>query len=704
MAEQDPLRTPDDNSRMTRFSKTGAFWLLLVLMTALAIQYMKGQDETSIELSYTEFKAQLGADNILEVTIVESRRIEGQLRTPRIEDDQEYQNFTTMLPGEVTAELLADLEQRDVEISGQMETRGWGTILLGVLPWLLFIAFWFWIFRTMQGGGNRAFQFGRSKAKLISPDTPKATFADIAGADEAKTELEEVIEFLKDPQRFSRLGGRLPKGVLLVGPPGTGKTLLARAVAGEAARPFFQMSGSDFVEMFVGVGASRVRDLFEQGKAHAPCIIFIDEIDAVGRHRGAGLGGGHDEREQTLNALLVEMDGFETNEGVILLAATNRPDVLDPALLRPGRFDRQVVVDLPDVRGREGILRVHAKKLPLAADVELKTVAKGTPGLSGADLANICNEAALMAARDDSNKVSMDHFEKAKDKVMLGAERRSMVLTESERKLTAYHEAGHAVVGLRLPGLDPLHKVTIVPRGRALGITASLPEEDRHTYTKEWLEGQLCMLFGGRVAEEMIFGEGKITTGAGNDIERATAMARQMITRYGMSEVIGLMAIGQQDQEVFLGRELVQRREVSEHTATRVDQEIRRILDEAHQRARGLLAEHRDLLEDIAQALLERESLDAPAIALLDAGEELPPLSALEENGDGDGDGDDGGDDGDPAEDSPAATDEDGAEDEADVTEPSADEESGDDQAASREVRTPAVRLGSEDPETGASG
>ncbi|HIF08181.1 MAG TPA: ATP-dependent metallopeptidase FtsH/Yme1/Tma family protein, partial [Gemmatimonadetes bacterium] len=491
---------------MTRFSKTGAFWLLLVLMTALAIQYMKGQDETSIELSYTEFKAQLGADNILEVTIVESRRIEGQLRTPRIEDDQEYQNFTTMLPGEVTAELLADLEQRDVEISGQMETRGWGTILLGVLPWLLFIAFWFWIFRTMQGGGNRAFQFGRSKAKLISPDTPKATFADIAGADEAKTELEEVIEFLKDPQRFSRLGGRLPKGVLLVGPPGTGKTLLARAVAGEAARPFFQMSGSDFVEMFVGVGASRVRDLFEQGKAHAPCIIFIDEIDAVGRHRGAGLGGGHDEREQTLNALLVEMDGFETNEGVILLAATNRPDVLDPALLRPGRFDRQVVVDLPDVRGREGILRVHAKKLPLAADVELKTVAKGTPGLSGADLANICNEAALMAARDDSNKVSMDHFEKAKDKVMLGAERRSMVLTESERKLTAYHEAGHAVVGLRLPGLDPLHKVTIVPRGRALGITASLPEEDRHTYTKEWLEGQLCMLFGGRVAEEMIFG------------------------------------------------------------------------------------------------------------------------------------------------------------------------------------------------------
>ena len=694
MADKDPLRTPDDSSRMTRFSKTGAFWLLLVLMTALALQVMRGQDETAIEFSYTEFKAQLEVDNILEVTIVESRRIEGQLRTPRIEDDQEYQNFTTMLPGEISPELLADLEQRDVEISGELETRGWGTLVLGALPWLLFIAFWIWIFRTMQGGGNRAFQFGRSKAKLISPDTPKVTFADIAGADEAKTELEEVIEFLKDPQRFSRLGGRLPKGVLLVGPPGTGKTLLARAVAGEAARPFFQMSGSDFVEMFVGVGASRVRDLFEQGKAHAPCIIFIDEIDAVGRHRGAGLGGGHDEREQTLNALLVEMDGFESNEGVILLSATNRPDVLDPALLRPGRFDRQVVVDLPDVRGREGILRVHAKKLPLAADVELKVVAKGTPGLSGADLANICNEAALLAARDDSNKVNMEQFEKAKDKVMLGAERRSLVLTEAERKLTAYHEAGHAVIGLRLPGLDPLHKVTIVPRGRALGITASLPEEDRHTYTKEWLEGQLCMLFGGRVAEEMIFGEDNITTGAGNDIERATAMARQMVTRYGMSEVIGLMAIGQGDQEVFLGRELVQRREVSEHTATRVDQEIKRVLDEAHQGARGVLAEHPDLLEDIAQALLERETLDATDIQLLDAGEALPPLSTLEENGDG----------GDPPEDTPSASAEDGVEPEAAIAAPPIDEGSGDDEAASREVRTPAVRLGSQDPETGAPG
>ena len=655
MAEPDPLRTPDDGSKMTRVSRTGAFWLLLVLLAALLVQLMRGQEDAAIEFTYTEFRTQLDADNILEVTVVESRRIEGELRAPRMEEGREFQKFTTMLPGEISAELLTALEQHDVEISGQLETRGWGTLLMGFLPWVLFIAFWIWIFRTMQGGGNRAFQFGRSKAKMISPEAPKVTFADIAGAEEAKNELEEVIDFLKDPQRFSRLGGRLPKGVLLVGPPGTGKTLLARAVAGEAARPFFQMSGSDFVEMFVGVGASRVRDLFEQGKAHAPCIIFIDEIDAVGRHRGAGLGGGHDEREQTLNALLVEMDGFETNEGVILLAATNRPDVLDPALLRPGRFDRQVIVDFPDVRGREGILRVHAKKLPLAADVELKVVAKGTPGLSGADLANICNEAALLAAREESDKVAMSHFEAAKDKVMLGAERRSLVLTDSERKLTAYHEAGHAVIGLRLPGLDPLHKVTIVPRGSALGLTASLPQEDRHSYTKEWLEGQLAMLFGGRVAEEMIFGPEKITTGAGNDIERATAMARQMVTRFGMSDVIGLMAIGQANQEVFLARELIQRREISEHTAQQVDQEIKRVLDEAEERARSIVTEHKDLLERIAQGLLERETLDSVDIGLLDAGEELPPLSTADDEAE-DGSEESGGgpaDGGDPEADAP---------------------------------------------------
>ena len=716
MAEQDPHRTPDDGSKMTRVSRTGAFWLLLVLMAALLVQLMRGQEDAVIEFTYTEFRTQLDADNILDVTVVESKRIEGELRAPRIEEGSEFQNFVTMLPGEISDELLADLEQHDVEISGQLETRGWGTLLVQALPWVLFIAFWIWIMRSFQGGGNRAFQFGRSKAKMISPEAPKVTFADIAGADEAKNELEEVIEFLKDPQRFSRLGGRLPKGVLLVGPPGTGKTLLARAVAGEASRPFFQMSGSDFVEMFVGVGASRVRDLFEQGKAQAPCIIFIDEIDAVGRHRGAGLGGGHDEREQTLNALLVEMDGFETNEGVILLAATNRPDVLDPALLRPGRFDRQVIVDFPDVRGREGILRVHAKKLPLAADVELKVVAKGTPGLSGADLANICNEAALLAARDDSDKVAMDHFEAAKDKVMLGAERRSLVLTESERKLTAYHEAGHAVIGLRLPGLDPLHKVTIVPRGSALGLTASLPQEDRHSYTKEWLEGQLCMLFGGRVAEEIIFGPEKITTGAGNDIERATAMARQMVTRFGMSDVIGLMAIGQADQEVFLGRELVQRREISEHTAQQVDREIKRVLDEAEERARSIVTEHGDLLERIAQALLDRETLDSVEICLLDADEELPPpANGGGEADDGSAEAEGGAADGGELErdaDPEAELDELDAVsvDEADVqTEvPTAvkvgDEPSGDEETSPGTVRTPAVQLSAEDPEADASG
>ena len=700
MAEQDPLRTPDDGSKMTRVSRTGAFWLLLVLMAALLVQLMRGPEDAVIEFTYTEFRAQLDADNILEVTVVESRRIEGELRAPRIEEGSEFQNFVTMLPGEISDELLADLEQQDVEISGQLETRGWGTLLVQALPWVLFIAFWIWILRTFQGGGNRAFQFGRSKAKMISPEAPKVTFADIAGADEAKSELEEVIEFLKDPQRFSRLGGRLPKGVLLVGPPGTGKTLLARAVAGEAARPFFQMSGSDFVEMFVGVGASRVRDLFEQGKAQAPCIIFIDEIDAVGRHRGAGLGGGHDEREQTLNALLVEMDGFETNEGVILLAATNRPDVLDPALLRPGRFDRQVIVDFPDVRGREGILRVHAKKLPLAADVELKIVAKGTPGLSGADLANICNEAALLAARDDSDKVTMYHFEAAKDKVMLGTERRSLVLTESERKLTAYHEAGHAVIGLRLPGLDPLHKVTIVPRGSALGLTASLPQEDRHSYTKEWLEGQLCMLFGGRVAEEMVFGPEKITTGAGNDIERATAMARQMVTRFGMSDVIGLMAIGQADQEVFLGRELVQRREISEHTAQQVDQEIKRVLDEAEERARSIVTEHKDLLERIAQALLDRETLDSVEISLLDTGEELPPPT------NGGEEADDGSEeaDGDPGDRGELEADEAHTQTEVPTAVKVSDEPSGDEETSPGTVRTPAVQLSAEDREADASG
>ena len=625
MPDNKPLR-PDDDSRWSRLSKTAAFWILMALMFVVALQIVRGPREAAATFNYSEFLGQLEQGNIHKVTFKGESAVEGELRAPVQEEGQDLIRFTLTLPPGAEDGLAQRLREADVIIEAEASQPGWGTYLLGALPWLLFIAFWLWIFRTMQGGGNRAFQFGRSKAKLISPDTPKVTFADVAGADEAKEELQEIIEFLKDPARFSRLGGRLPKGVLLVGPPGTGKTLLARAVAGEAARPFFQMSGSDFVEMFVGVGASRVRDLFEQGKAHAPCIIFVDEIDAVGRHRGAGLGGGHDEREQTLNALLVEMDGFESNEGVILLAATNRPDVLDPALLRPGRFDRQVVVDAPDVRGREGILRVHAKKLPLADDVQLNLIARGTPGMSGADLANVCNEAALLAARRGVDKVDMADFEKAKDKVMLGTERKSLVLTERERKLTAHHEAGHAVLGLRIPGLDPVHKVTIVPRGRALGITASLPEEDRHSYTKDWLEGQLAMLYGGRVAEEMTFGPEDVTTGAGNDIERATAMARRMVTQFGMSDVIGLVAIGDAEHEVFLGREIGQRRQVSEHTARLVDQEVKRILDEAHDRARKVLEDNRDLLERIAQALLERETLDRDQIEALDRGEPLRPL------------------------------------------------------------------------------
>ena len=629
MADRDPIPNDPGNNRFSRLTRTASFWVLMVLLSIVAMRMFQGPQEGPAQLTYTAFEEQLEQGNIDSVTVVEGKIIEGQLRSPVIFEGQETFSFTTNLLGEIDESLTARMREQEVILNSVPDRQGWGTILISALPWLLFLAFWIWIFRTMQSGGNKAFQFGRSKAKLISPDKPKVNFGDVAGADEAKEELQEIIEFLKDPQKFSRLGGRLPKGVLLVGPPGTGKTLMARAVAGEAGCPFFQMSGSDFVEMFVGVGASRVRDLFDQGKAHAPCIIFVDEIDAVGRHRGAGLGGGHDEREQTLNALLVEMDGFEANEGVILLAATNRPDVLDPALLRPGRFDRQVVVDAPDVKGREGILRVHAKKLPLGEDVNLGTIAKGTPGLSGADLENICNEAALLAARGDAEKVVMEHFEQAKDKVMLGTERRSLVLTEKERKLTAFHEAGHAVLGLRIPGLDPVHKVTIVPRGRALGITASLPEEDRHTYTKEWLEGQLAMLFGGRVAEEMTFGLERITTGAGNDIERATSMARRMVTQFGMSELIGLMAVGDQDHEVFLGRELGQRRSVSEHTARQVDEEVKRILDDAHERARQVLENEEDLLARIAEALLDRETLDRGEIDLLADGKPLPPLEKL---------------------------------------------------------------------------
>jgi cell division protease FtsH len=619
----------ESTGRLNRFLRTASFWALLVLIPIAILQLMDSSRREQQELTFTEFRAQIREDNVQSVEIRDGLRVEGQLNRPLQRDQSQIDQFQTLLPAEISQELLDELEAQGVEVHARPSGNNWVTLLISLLPWVLIIGLWLFVFRQMQAGGSRAFSFGKSKARLLTGDTPKVTFADVAGCDEAKEELEEIIEFLKDPAKFGRLGGRLPKGALLIGPPGTGKTLLARAVAGEAARPFFSMSGSDFVEMFVGVGASRVRDLFEQGKTHAPCIIFIDEIDAVGRHRGAGLGGGHDEREQTLNQLLVEMDGFESNEGVILLAATNRPDVLDPALLRPGRFDRQIVVDSPDIKGREGIFRVHTQDIPLAEDVDLPILAKGTPGLSGADIENVVNEAALLAARQDKDRVFMDDFERAKDKVMLGAERRSLVISEEERKVTAYHEAGHAVVAIRVPGLDPLHKVTIVPRGRALGITASLPEEDRHNYTKSWLQGQLKMLFGGRVAEEMIFGETKITTGAGNDIERATDLARRMVTQFGMSPAIGPMAVGDQAQEVFLGRDISQRREVSEKTAELVDFEVKRILDDAYEATRTVLEGNEDLLERIAEALLERETLDADDIKLLEEGKQLPPIPSL---------------------------------------------------------------------------
>jgi len=619
-----------DRGRASRLLRPLSFWALIVVIPLVLLQLMDKSRQPQAELTYSEFHDQVTAGKISSVTIREGRKIEGELRSPIQKDGQEVTHFRTLLPTEASQKLLDQLQEAGTDTRAKEAGNNWVNLFVSLLPWLLIIGLWFFFFRQMQAGGSRAFSFGKSKAKLLTGDTPQVTFADVAGADEAKEELQEIIEFLKDPAKFRRLGGRLPKGALLVGPPGTGKTLLARAVAGEAERPFFSMSGSDFVEMFVGVGASRVRDLFEQGKAHAPCIIFIDEIDAVGRHRGAGLGGGHDEREQTLNQLLVEMDGFESNEGVILVAATNRPDVLDPALLRPGRFDRQIVVDSPDVNGREGILRVHTRDIPLAEDVELSVLAKGTPGLSGADLENIVNEAALLAAREEKDQVFMEDFESAKDKVMLGAERRSLVISEEERRVTAFHEAGHAVIALRVPGLDPLHKVTIVPRGRALGLTSSLPEEDRHNYTREWLEGQLVMLFGGRVAEEKTFGKQKVTTGAGNDIERATAMARRMVTQFGMSDAIGPMAVGEREHEIFLGRELSQRREVSEDMARLVDSEVKRILDLAFESARRVLEENTPLLESIAAALLERETLDAGDIRLLEAGEPLRPLASDE--------------------------------------------------------------------------
>jgi cell division protease FtsH len=499
---------------------------------------------------------------------------------------------------------------------------GWPSWLFNLAPIILLAALWFFMIRQMQTGGNKALSFGKSRARLLSMQQKKVTFKDVAGVDEAKEELREIIEFLREAQKFQKLGGRIPKGVLLVGPPGTGKTLLARAVAGEANVPFFSISGSDFVEMFVGVGASRVRDLFEQGKKNAPCIIFIDEIDAVGRHRGAGLGGGHDEREQTLNQLLVEMDGFESNEGVILMAATNRPDVLDPALLRPGRFDRRVVVNRPDVRGREEILRVHTRKIPLADDVDLTVLARGTPGFSGADLANMVNEAALSAARQNRKAVLQYDFELAKDKVLMGVERKSMILSDEEKKVTAFHEAGHALVAMKLPHSDPVHKVTIIPRGMALGVTMQLPIDDKHNYTKDYLETNIAILMGGRLAEEIFLNQ--MSTGAGNDIERATELARKMVCEWGMS-TLGPLTFGKKEEQIFLGREIAQHRDYSEDTAIKIDQEVRKLVDNGYNTAKGLLSENKEVLTKVANALLDREVLDATEIKMIIEGKELPP-------------------------------------------------------------------------------
>jgi cell division protease FtsH len=569
-------------------------------------------------MSFSTFVTQVEAKQVASVTIT-GNEISGVLKS--------NENFTTHAPTQYEG-LVNRLIDNGVIVQAKEPTASpWATLLYSWAPILLLIGFWIFFMRQMQSGGNKALSFGKSKAKLSSSAQKKVTFKDVAGVDEAKEELQEIIEFLKEPQKFQKLGGRIPKGVLLMGPPGTGKTLLARAVAGEANVPFFSISGSDFVEMFVGVGASRVRDLFEQGKKNAPCIVFIDEIDAVGRHRGAGLGGGHDEREQTLNQLLVEMDGFESNEGVILVAATNRPDVLDPALLRPGRFDRRIVVNRPDVKGREGILAVHTKKIPLSDDVDISVLARGTSGFSGADLANLVNEAALNAARVNLKVVRMLDFEYAKDKVLMGAERRSMIISEAEKKNTAIHEAGHAVLAVTLPHADPIHKVTIIPRGMALGVTQQLPVDEKHSYSRDYLNDQIAILMGGRIAEELCLGS--VTTGAGNDIERATDMARRMVCEWGMSDSMGPLTFGKKEEQIFLGREIAQRSDYSEDTAIKIDREVKRIVTEAHERAYKLIVEHRSQLERMADELLAREVLDGDQVRRIVAGlpldEPAPP-------------------------------------------------------------------------------
>jgi len=604
-------------------AKNVFLWIIIVVAVVVLWNFLNGFKNANVEdISYTDFY-QLARNGALKSSrsnpiVVTGNQVEGTFN-----ESGNDKKFKVLIPNGAEEEISTMLIEKGLVVEiAEDDQGGWIYMLLtSWFPILLFVAFWIFLMRQMQSGGNKALSFGKSRARLSTNQQKKVTLKDVAGIEEAKEELQEIVEFLREPQKFQKLGGRIPKGVLLMGPPGTGKTLLARAIAGEANVPFFSISGSDFVEMFVGVGASRVRDLFEQGKKNAPCIIFIDEIDAVGRHRGAGLGGGHDEREQTLNQLLVEMDGFESNEGVILIAATNRPDVLDPALLRPGRFDRQVIVSLPDIKGREGILRVHTRKIPLAENVDVSVLARGTPGFSGAQLANLVNEAALIAARHERKSVLMIDFEEAKDKVLMGKERKSMVMNEKEKRNTAFHEAGHALVAYYLPEADPLHKVTIIPRGRALGVTMQLPEEDKYNYSQDYMKASITILLSGRIAEELILGS--TTTGAANDLERVTDLARRMVCEWGMSETLGPMTFGKREEQIFLGREISRHLDYSESTAIKIDDEVKRIVLEAYSRARALLEEHREELVRLAEALLEYETLDNDEIQKIVRGERI---------------------------------------------------------------------------------
>jgi len=632
---QGPNR-PDDNFDWSKIIRMVLGWGAVIFAAVIVMQVLKTGQENYTDVPFAEYRKLLDeSGKIKEATITKSdvndyyfrAKLTSETKVNIDGNETEVKAISVYIPEPIIKEEEAVWKEKEINYSFDKQSSEWLNILIGFLPWVLIIAIWVIIMRRMQGqsGGSRGiFSFGKSKAKLISQSSQRVTFRDVAGADEAKVELQEIIEFLKEPTKFQKLGGKIPRGVLLLGPPGTGKTLLARAVAGEAGVPFFSISGADFVEMFVGVGASRVRDLFDQGKKNAPCIIFIDEIDAVGRHRGAGLGGGHDEREQTLNQLLVEMDGFEQNSGVIIIAATNRPDVLDPALLRPGRFDRQVVVDRPDVKGREGILKVHTRNIPLDDKVDLEVLAKGTPGLAGADLANLVNEAALLAARKNKRKVEMLDFEEAKDKVMMGMERKSLIISEEEKKTTAYHEIGHVLVARMIPEADPVHKVTIIPRGRALGVTSYLPIDEKHTYSKEYLEAIITYALGGRAAEKIVFEH--YTTGAGNDIEKATNIARKMVCEWGMSEKMGPMSYGAKEEEIFLGREIQKHRDYSEKTAIEIDEEIRSIINHGMNRAEKILMDNIDLLHKLSKELLEREILDSEEIEKIIKGEELPPI------------------------------------------------------------------------------